>query len=165
MDELLHVGSALEIVDRDASLLTNALAAGCPGILGPAMLPVMLDPALTKMPPVATSWFIRLKEPPIPQEPPQVSGEAGAARNSGRNFKMAETVAVASEFPVVADVQAPACAVQPVTMIRTASGSLVAENAAVNPGSTAEPSAAVALPVVGTSGQLQVLVLPEILQP
>ena len=96
---------------------------------------------------------------------PQLSGDAGAARNSGRSFKIEETVAVASEFPLVDGVQAPAWAVQPVAIIRTASGSLAAENATVKPSSTALPRVAVELPLLGTSGQLQVRTFPLTLQP
>ena len=100
-----------------------------------------------------------------------MSAADGAARSSGRNFRIAETCAHASELPVVAAVavaglQAPACAVQPVAVTRTACGSPTSVNDTVKLGNTAVPRPATAsVPSAGTLGQLQVRAVPLTLQP
>ena len=105
---------------------------------------MMFPPALTRTPLVPTSRLVILYEPLTVHPPPQVSGAAGAARRSGLSLRIAVTLTLASELPVVAGLHAPACSVHPVATILTASLSPDAMKATVNPGATVVPKAATA---------------------
>ena len=114
-----------------------------------------------------------MNEPPNAHVVPQVSGDGGAARISGRIFRITDIVAVASDEPVVAadkgvsGLQLPDCDVQPVEVTSTASASpATLEKDKVKLGRTVEPKLATAsLVLAGILGQLHVRVAPEILQP